>query len=308
VRKPAATSSEARRATEEGGPLRVRGIESEGIGMSEYLEQLYGLRGKVAALTGGGGVLCGTMAKALGRLGVKCALLDIFEDKAQAVANDVKALGAQAIAVKCDVLDKASCDAAARTVVETLGGCDILINGAGGNKKEATTSPELSFFDLPGAAIDWVFRLNCLGTILPSQSFGRVMAQKGEGCIINISSMSAYHPLTKVPAYSAAKAAISNFTEWLAVHMAQNYSKKIRVNALAPGFFLTEQNRFLLTDDKTGELTARGKTIIAKTPLGRFGEPEELLGALIWLLSPSASFVHGVIIVVDGGFNAFGGV
>ncbi len=276
--------------------------------MSDYLEQLFGLNGKVAALTGGGGILCGSMAKALGKLGVKCALLDIFQDKAEAVAKEVRATGAEAIAVKCDVLDKASSDAACAEVVKKFGTVDILINGAGGNKKEATTSPELSFFDLPASALEWVFKLNCVGTIIPSQSFGKFMTQKGEGNIINISSMSAYHPLTKVAAYSAAKAAISNFTEWLAVHMAQNYSKKIRVNAIAPGFFLTEQNRFLLTDEKTGALTARGNTIIAKTPMGRFGEPEELLGALIWLLSPSASFVHGIVVPVDGGFNAFSGV
>ena len=276
--------------------------------MSDYLQQMFGLNGKVAALTGGGGVLCGSMAKALGKLGVKCALLDIFQDKAEQVAKEVRATGVEAIAVKCDVLDKASSDAACAEVVKKFGTVDILINGAGGNKKEATTSPELSFFDLPAAALEWVFKLNCVGTIIPSQAFGKFMTQKGEGNIINISSMSAFHPLTKVAAYSAAKAAISNFTEWLAVHMAQNYSKKIRVNAIAPGFFLTEQNRFLLTDEKTGALTPRGNTIVAKTPMGRFGEPEELLGTLIWLLSPSASFVHGIVVPVDGGFNAFSGV
>ena len=276
--------------------------------MSDYLTELFGISGKVAVLTGGGGVLCGTMARALGRLGVKCALLDIFEDKAQAVADEVKALGGEAIAVKCDVLDRGSADAACAAVVDAFGGVDVLINGAGGNKKEATTSPEMSFFDLPADAVEWVFKLNCVGTVIPSQSFGKAMVDKGEGQIINISSMSAYHPLTKVAAYSAAKAAISNFTEWLAVHLSQLYSKKIRVNAIAPGFFLTEQNRFLLTDEETGELTPRGKTIISQTPMDRFGDPEELIGAVVWLLSPSASFVHGTVVAIDGGFNAFSGV
>jgi len=275
--------------------------------MSNYLSELFGLEGKVAALTGGGGVLCGTMAEALGKLGVKCALLDIFEDKAQAVADQVKEAGGEAIAIKCDVLDKSSCEAAAQSVVEAFGTVDILINGAGGNKKEATTSPEMSFFDLPADAFQWVFNLNCVGTVLPSQSFGKIMVEKDDGNIINISSMSAFHPLTKVAAYSAAKAAISNFTEWLAVHMSQNYSKKIRVNALAPGFFLTEQNRFLLTNED-GSLTDRGKTIISQTPMDRFGDPGELVGALVWLLSPSASFVHGTVVAIDGGFNAFSGV
>ena len=276
--------------------------------MSDYLRELFDISGQVAVLTGGGGVLCGTMARALGKLGVKCALLDIFEDKAQAVADEVAGLGGEAVAVKCDVLDRASCDAAAQAVVDAFGTVDILINGAGGNKKEATTSPEMTFFDLPADALEWVFKLNCVGTVLPSQSFGKIMVEKGEGRIINISSMSAYHPLTKVAAYSAAKAAISNFTEWLAVHISQLYSKKIRVNAIAPGFFLTEQNRFLLTDEETGDLTPRGKTILSQTPMDRFGDPEELIGALVWLLSPSASFVHGTVVAVDGGFNAFSGV
>lgn len=275
--------------------------------MSDALKELFGLDGKVAAITGGGGVLCGTMAKSLARLGVKCALLDIFEDKAQEVADQVKAEGGDAIAVKCDVLSRASAEEACKKVVDKYGTVDILINGAGGNKKEATTSDEMSFFDLPADALEWVFKLNCVGTVIPSQAFGKVMVDKGEGNIVNISSMSAYHPLTKVAAYSAAKAAISNFTEWLAVHMSQNYSKNIRVNAIAPGFFLTEQNRFLLTNED-GSLTPRGETIVSQTPLGRFGDAEELIGCLVWLLSPSASFVHGTVVAVDGGFNAFGGV
>jgi len=206
------------------------------------------------------------------------------------------------------VLDKDNLVAAREKITSELGKIDILINGAGGNKKEATTSPDLSFFDLPSEAVRFVFDLNFLGTLLPTQVFAKEMAENGTGIILNISSMSAFRPLTKVPAYSAAKAAVSNFTQWLAVHVCQNYSKDIRVNAIAPGFFLTEQNRFLLTNEKTGELTTRGKTIIDHTPMGRFGQPEDLLGTVMWLLSDGAKFVTGVVVPVDGGFSAFSGV
>jgi NAD(P)-dependent dehydrogenase (short-subunit alcohol dehydrogenase family) len=183
-----------------------------------------------------------------------------------------------------------------------------VINAAGGNNPQATTSPDLSFFDLPEDALRFVFDLNIAGTIIPSQVFGRSMAERGEGTILNISSMNAFRPLTRIPAYSAAKAGVSNFTQWLAVHMAQEYSPHIRVNAVAPGFFLTEQNRFLLTDPETGELTDRGRTIIEHTPMGRFGEPEELLGTVLWLLSPASGYVTGIVVPVDGGFSAFSGV
>jgi NAD(P)-dependent dehydrogenase (short-subunit alcohol dehydrogenase family) len=273
-----------------------------------YLESLFGLSGKVAAVTGGGGVLCGTMSRALGKLGVKVAVMDLFEDAAQEVTGEIVARGGQAVAVKCDVLDKASVEAARDAVLEQWGHVDILINGAGGNKKQASTSVDLSFFDLPPDAVQWVFNLNFLGTLLPSQVFGKVMADQGEGCILNVSSMNAFRPLTRIPAYSAAKAGVSNFTQWLAVHLAQEYSPDIRVNAIAPGFFLTEQNRFLLTDEKSGDLTARGHTIIEHTPMGRFGDPEDLLGTVFWLLSPASSFVTGVVVPVDGGFSAFSGV
>jgi len=185
---------------------------------------------------------------------------------------------------------------------------DILINGAGGNKKQATTGAESSFFDLPADAVQWVFNLNFIGTLLPSQVFGKLMAAQKDGNIINISSMNSFRPLTRVPAYSAAKAAISNFTQWLAVHINQEYSPNIRVNALAPGFFLTEQNRFLMTDEKTGELTPRGKAVIGHTPMNRFGDPADLAGTVIWLLSPASSFVTGVVVPIDGGFSAFSGV
>lgn len=272
------------------------------------LEELFGLEGRVAVVTGGGGVLCGAMSRALGRVGVKMAVLDLIPQAAQKVADEIKAAGGEAMAVQCDVLAKDSIEAAARRITDTWGRVDILINGAGGNKEQATTSPDLSFFDLPTDAVQWVFNLNFIGTLLPSQVFGKVMADQGEGCILNVSSMNAFRPLTRIPAYSAAKAAVSNFTQWLAVHMSQEYAPRIRVNAIAPGFFLTEQNRFLLTDEQTGELTPRGQTIIDHTPMGRFGDPDELIGTVLWLLSPGAAFVHGVVVPVDGGFNAFSGV
>ena len=203
-----------------------------------------------------------TMAVALAKAGAKIAVLDLMEAAANKVAEQIKAAKGNAIAIKCNVLDKKSLESAKDKVISKFGKIDVLINGAGGNKKDATTSPDLSFFDMPADAIRFVFDLNFIGTLLPSQVFGKEMAENGRGLILNISSMNAFRPLTKIAAYSAAKAAVSNFTQWLAVHVCQNYSKEIRVNAIAPGFFLTEQNRFLLTDEKTGELTARGKTII----------------------------------------------
>ncbi len=272
------------------------------------VSDLFQLSGKVAAITGGGGVLCGTMARALGKHGVRVAVLDLNTEAAERVAAEVCAAGGEAVAIAVDVLDRASVEAAAQQVMDAFGRVDILINGAGGNKKQATTSAELSFFDLPQEAVRWVFDLNFLGTLIPCQVFGKLMVEQDEGCILNISSMNAFRPLTRIPAYSAAKAAVSNFTQWLAVHMSQEYSPHIRVNAIAPGFFLTEQNRFLLTDEATGELTPRGRTIIDHTPMGRFGEPEDLIGTVIWLLSPGAAFVHGVVVPVDGGFSAFSGV
>ncbi len=272
------------------------------------MKNLFELKDKSVVITGGGGVLCGTIAKALAGVGAKIAVLDLIQEAAENIANQIRSEGGTAIAVKCNVLEKDGLTAASKKVIKEFGKVDILINGAGGNKKEATTSAELSFFDLPPEAIRFVFDLNFLGTLLPSQVFAKHMAEKGEGVILNVSSMNAFRPLTKVPAYSAAKAAVSNFTQWLAVHMCQNYSKNIRVNAIAPGFFLTEQNRFLLTDEKSGELTARGKTIIDHTPMGRFGEPEELIGTCLWLLSDEAKFVTGIVVPIDGGFSAFSGV
>lgn len=272
------------------------------------MKEIFDLTGKTAVITGAGGILCGTMAKALAKAGAKVAVLDLLESAAQKIADEIKADGGKAIAVKCNVLEKNSLEAARKEVKAKFGKIDILINGAGGNKKEATTSPEMPFFDIPLDAVRFVFELNFIGTLLPSQVFGKEMADNGSGIILNISSMNAFRPLTKIAAYSAAKAAINNFTQWLAVHMCQNFSKDIRVNAIAPGFFLTEQNRFLLTEEKSGQLTARGKTIIEHTPMGRFGQPDELVGTALWLLSDAAKFVTGVVVPVDGGFSAFSGV
>ena len=257
----------------------------------------YGLAGKVAAVTGGGGVLCGTIGTALAREGVRVALLDIKKAAAESCAEAIRVAGGTAVAVQADVLDGASVARARDEIERALGPVDILINGAGGNKKEATTSPEKPFFDL-----------NILGTIIPSQVFGRRMAERKQGVILSISSLNSIRPLTRIPAYSAAKAAVSNFTQWLAVHMAQEYSPNVRVNAIAPGFFLTEQNRFLLTEEKTGALTPRGTTILAHTPMARFGDPVDLVGATLFLVSDQSRFVSGVVMPVDGGFSAFSGV
>ncbi len=272
------------------------------------LDRPFNFNGKVAAITGGGGVLCSTLSRALAQCGASVSVIDINLPAAEKVADEIRTQGNQAIAIQADVLDKESLLAAAQRVTEAFGRIDILINGAGGNKREASTGDEISFFDLPADAIRWVFELNCIGTVLPSQVFGRYMADQGSGCIINISSMAAFRPLTRTAAYSPAKAAVSNFTQWLAVHISQNHSTKIRVNAIAPGFFLTEQNRFLLVDETSGDLTERGRTIIDHTPMGRFGDPEDLIGTVLWLLSDGASFVHGAVIPIDGGFSAFSGV
>ena len=272
------------------------------------MKTLFDLTGKVAAVTGAGGVLCSQMAKALACAGAKVAVLDLSLDAARKVAREINDNNGTALAIKCNVLNKRQIENAAKKIAAKLGKVDILINGAGGNKKEATTSDSLAFFDLPAEAIRGVFDLNFLGTLLPSQVFGKEMAKNGSGVILNISSMNAMRPLTKICGYSAAKAAVSNFTQWLAVHINQNYSKDIRVNAIAPGFFLTEQNRFLLTDEKTGKLTPRGKTIIEHTPMGRFGKPDDLTGTMLWLVSDAAKFVTGVVVPVDGGFSAFSGV
>jgi NAD(P)-dependent dehydrogenase (short-subunit alcohol dehydrogenase family) len=274
----------------------------------EYVEGLFGLQDKIAVVTGGGGVLCGALSKGLAKAGAKVMVLDLLEAAAQKVAEEIRKDGGEAFAFQADALDKKSLERVCEEVVKKFGRVDILINGAGGNKPQATTSPDLSFFDLPQDAFRWVFDLNFTCTLLASQVFGKIMAKQKDGIVLNVSSMNYFRPLTRVPAYSAAKAAVSNFTQWLAVHFSQNYSPKIRVNAIAPGFFLTEQNRFLLTERETGSLTARGKSIIDHTPMNRFGDPEDLVGAVLWLLSPASEFVHGTVIPIDGGFSAFSGV
>lgn len=274
------------------------------------------LSGKVAVVTGAGGVLCGMFAKALAASGAKVAVLDLNETAAEKVAAEIRADGGAAKAYMCNVLDKESLKACHQAVLRDLGPCDILINGAGGNNPRATTDKEYfepgdidaetkSFFDLEEKGVEFVFNLNFIGTLLPTQTFAKDMVGR-DGCnILNISSMNAYTPLTKIPAYSGAKAAVSNFTQWLAVH----FSKVgIRVNAIAPGFFSTKQNAALLWNED-GTPTARTGKILAASPMGRFGEPEELLGALLFLLNnEAASFITGVVLPVDGGFSAYSGV
>lgn len=272
------------------------------------LSQLYNFSGKTAVITGGTGVLGGEIACALVGCGANVAVLDRNPNLPDALKKPLDAGPGKYMVAYADVLDRTLLETARQKIAATFGAVHILVNGAGGNHPQATTNPERAFFDLPREALDFVFDLNLVGTILPSQVFGQVMAAQGEGVILNLSSMSAFTPLTRIPAYAAAKAGVSNFTQWLAVHMAQEYSPDIRVNAVAPGFFLTKQNRFLLTDEETGELTARGRKIIDHTPMARFGQPEDLLGAVLWLLSPAAAFVTGIVVPVDGGFSAYSGV
>ncbi|MEC3967011.1 SDR family oxidoreductase [Flagellimonas halotolerans] len=276
------------------------------------------LKGKVVAITGGGGILCSTLARAFADQGAKVCVLDLNMESAQTVAEKIIDAGGNAMAVKVDVLDRESLQAAKKEIAEKFGFCDILVNGAGGNHPLGTTSePYLlkkdlertaedfkTFFDLDMEGIQFVFNLNFIGTLLPTQIFSREMVGRTGCSVLNISSMNAFTPLTKIPAYSGAKAAVSNFTQWLAVH----FSKvDIRVNALAPGFFLTDQNRSLLTKDDGG-LTPRGTTIIDQTPMGRFGEPEDLVGTTLWLSSEQSKFITGIVVPIDGGFSAFSGV
>ncbi len=272
------------------------------------ITKAYDFADKTVAITGGGGVLCGEMARALAGCNANIVILDRDVSLGEKVLQSLKGSRGKHKVIFIDVLERAKVQEAADKVLSEFKKIDILINGAGGNNPKATTNPEQSFFDIPADAIQFVSNLNLIGTILPSQIFGKHMVAQKEGIILNVSSMNAFRPLTRIPAYSAAKAAISNFTQWLAVHMAQEYSPNIRVNAIAPGFFLTEQNRFLLTDKATGELTARGKKILDHTPMARFGAPDDLLGATLWLLSPMAKFVTGIVLPIDGGFSAYSGV
>ena len=277
------------------------------------------LKGRVAVVTGGGGVLCGDFAKTLAKQGVKVAVLDLNETAAQAVADEINADGGIAIAVGCNVLEKESMEKAREIINEKLGTCDILLNGAGGNNPKGTTTKETlekidlieknddikTFFDLDASGISFVFNLNFLGTLIPTQVFARDMAEKENTCIVMVTSMNAYRPLTKIPAYSAAKAAVKNFTEFMAVHFAD---VGIRVNAIAPGFFSTNQNKTLLWNDD-GTPTARTNKILNATPMKRFGEAHELSGALLFLCDEAySSFITGTSICVDGGFSAYSGV
>ena len=267
----------------------------------------FDISGQVAVITGAGGIICGVMAKEMAKKGVKVALLDLFVENAQKIADEINAAGGEAVAVKANVLDRESLEQARQAVLDRFGRVDILINGAGGNKKEATVSPELDFFHLNVDAFKWVFDLNVTGAVLTTMVFGELLAKQGTGNVINIASMATYHPLTNTVAYCGAKAAVANFTEWMATHFNQNYSKNIRVNAIAPGFLLTTQNRFLMQKED-GTPTDRGQRVLNKTPMGRYGEPEEMAGPVIWLCSEAASFVNGAVIPVDGGFSAFWGI
>ncbi|MDP4188682.1 MAG: SDR family oxidoreductase [Bacteroidota bacterium] len=273
------------------------------------------LKGQVCVITGGAGVIGTALSKGLASAGVKLAILDLNKELADKVAGEIaKETGSTVIGVQGNVLDKESLAKAKEEINQKLGKINILINGAGGNSPKATTQLETmeksskvedTFYGLTLDGFEKVFNLNFIGTVLPTMVFTRDMVEAGSGSVLNISSMNSFRPLTKIPAYSAAKASINNFTEWLAVHLAKT---GIRVNAIAPGFFLTNQNRFLMTDEKTGELTPRGHRIIAGTPMGKFGEPEDLQGTVLYLLSNISSFVTGVVIPIDGGFNAYSGV
>ncbi len=276
----------------------------------EELQSFYDFTDRIILVTGGAGVLGLEIVSTLVACNASVVVLSRNQERAAKfvaeITRGVKSNGG-AVCVPGDVLARDTLQLANQTIQAEFGHVDILINAAGGNHPSATTSADLSFFDLPLDALRHVGELNLLGTILPCQAFGRSMAERGEGVILNISSMNALRPLTRIPAYSAAKAAVTNFTQWLAIHMAQNYSPRIRVNAIAPGFFIGEQNRrLLLNEDST--LTARGQTILAHTPMGRFGTPEDLLGAAMWLISPAAAFVTGIVLPIDGGFSAYSGV
>lgn len=274
----------------------------------EWLLRQYDFTGKSVVITGGTGVLGSEITGALLGCNANVALLSRNPSAAASLAGKLAQGNGRCIVLPGDVLDKHALEKGVAQVLQEFGGIDCLINAAGGNSPKATTVPPTSFFELDQEALKYVTDLNFLGTVLPCQVFGRPMVEKKEGIILNVSSMAAFRPLTRVVGYAAAKAAVTNFTQWLAVHMAQEYSPKIRVNAIAPGFFLTEQNRFLLTDKESGKLTARGQKIMDHTPMGRFGDPVDLVAAVLWLLSPASSFVTGIVVPIDGGFSAYAGV
>jgi NAD(P)-dependent dehydrogenase (short-subunit alcohol dehydrogenase family) len=268
---------------------------------------MFTLNGKVAIITGGAGVLGGAMAEGLAKAGAKVAILSRTESKVLQQVKKIEALGFEAMPLVADVLDEAQLKAASDKVIQQWGSIDILINSAGGNMKGATILPEQNVFDLSMSDFDKVTDLNLKGTILPSLVFGQAMAAQKKGCIINISSMAAQQAITRILGYSASKAAIDNFTRWMAVEMANKFGEGIRVNAIAPGFFIAEQNRKLLLNED-GSYTDRAKSIIQNTPMKRFGEAEELVSTVLWLCSEGSSFITGIIVPVDGGFSAFSGV
>lgn len=270
-------------------------------------QALFDIWGQTAVITGGSGQFGQAMALALAQAGAQVAILGRHIDTANRVAEMIRAQGGSAVGIACDVQSRESLDRSLDQATSAFGPVDILVNAAGGNSPAATTSTEQSFFDLDVEAANHVVGLNFTGTFQSCQVFGRGMADRGHGCIVNVTSMSALRPLTRIPAYSGAKAAVANFTQWLAVHMAREYSPRIRVNALAPGFFLTEQNRYLLID-ADGQMTPRGQAIVSHTPAGRLGVPADLVGALLWLVSPASAFVTGAVIPIDGGFASFAGV
>lgn len=270
---------------------------------------MFDLTHKTALITGGSGVLGSALSLGLAQAGANVIILGRDFAKAQSVEYNIVEQGHKAQAVQCDVLDKKAFETVHAQILAEHGHIDILLNAAGGNHPSATAIPdERNFFDLPEDALQWVFNLNLMGTILASQIVGKSMAEAGQGVILNVSSMAAFQPLTRVVAYASAKAGINNFTQWLAVYMATEHNPAIRVNAIAPGFFVGEQNRFLLYDEATGELTARGQQIIDHTPMGRFGDPEDLVGTVLWLASDASRFVTGIVVPVDGGFSAYSGV
>jgi NAD(P)-dependent dehydrogenase (short-subunit alcohol dehydrogenase family) len=269
----------------------------------------FDLNGKVAVVTGGTGALGAAMSLGLAEAGAAVVVLARDEAKIARTVEAMQAAGWSVSGISADVLDQPALERAAQQVIETYGRVDILVNGGGGNKPEATAVPgQRTFFDLPPDAMQGVFDLNYTSSVLASQVFGRHMVQQGSGAIINVSSMAAFKILTRVIAYSAAKAALNNFTQWLAVYMAREHSPHIRVNAIAPGFYLGEQNRFLLIDQESEKLTPRGQAIISATPMARFGDPDDLIGTLVWLASDASRFVTGVVVPIDGGFSAFGGI
>jgi NAD(P)-dependent dehydrogenase (short-subunit alcohol dehydrogenase family) len=271
------------------------------------LEDLFSVEGRVAVVTGATGVLGGEMARGLARAGARVGVLGRREERAKEVAREISGLGGEAVALPANVLDEGQLRDARDTVLGRWGSVDILVNAAGGNVPGATLSGDATIFDLSREAFGEVFDLNLVGTLLPIQVFGEAMARGAGGCIVNVSSMAAERAITRVAGYSAAKAAVENLTRWLAVDLAQRYGDAMRVNAIAPGFFIGEQNRAMLIEEG-GSLTERGRTIVQHTPAGRFGEPEELVGTIVWLCSPAAGFVNGVVVPVDGGFAAFSGV